>query len=63
MAQGVVMMFSLKIHDFVKSGYPESMTGILHMWVPAWIDALIDDKEVAEEAKQFHQEAVEASRQ
>lgn len=61
-AQGVVMMLTLKIHDFVSSGYPPVMSGILHMYVPQLIDALVDDKDVAEEAKRFHQEAMEATR-
>ena len=38
------------------------MEGILHMYVPQLIDALVDDKEVAEEAKSFHKEAMDASR-
>lgn len=61
-AQGVVLMLSLKIHDFVASGYPPVMTGILHMYVPQFIDALVDDKDVAEEAKRFHQEAMNTTR-
>lgn len=61
-AQGVVMMLTLKIHDFMSSGYPPVMTGILHMYVPQLIDALVDDKEIAEEAKSFHQEAMDATR-
>jgi len=61
-AQGVVMMLTLKIHDFMSSGYPPVMTGILHMYVPQLIDALVDDKEIAEEAKRFHQEAMDAAR-
>lgn len=61
-AQGVVMMLTLKIHDFMSSGYPPVMTGILHMYVPQLIDALVDDKDVAEEAKRFHQEAMDATR-
>lgn len=61
-AQGVVMMLTLKIHDFVSSGYPPVMAGILQMYVPQLIDALVDDKDVAEEAKRFHQEAMDATR-
>jgi len=61
-AQDVVMMFTLKIYDFMQSGYPPVMTGILHMYVPQLIDALVDDKEVAEEAKRFHQEAMDTTR-
>jgi len=61
-AQGVVLMLTLKIHDFLSSGYPSVMTGLLHMYVPQLIDALVDDKDVAEEAKRFHQEAMNATR-
>lgn len=61
-AQGVVMMFTLKIHDFVASGYPPVMSNVLHGWVPLWVDALVDDKVVAEAAKRFHQEAINAAR-
>jgi len=59
-AQGVVMMLMLKIHDFMSSGYPPAMIGILHMYVPQLIDALVDNKEIAEEAKRFHEEAMDA---
>lgn len=61
-AQGVVMMLTLKIHDFVHSGYPPVMEGILHMYVPQLIDALVNDPEIAKEAKSFHQEAMDATR-
>ena len=61
-AQGIVMMLTLKIYDFTASGYPPVMSNILHMYVPQFIDALVDDKEVAEEAKRFHQEAMDATR-
>lgn len=61
-AEGVVMMLALKIHDFVASGYPPVMTGILHMYVPQFIDALVDDKDVAETAKTFHKEAMDSTR-
>jgi len=61
-AKGIVMMLTLKIHDFVASGYPPVMTGILHMYVPQFIDALVDDKDVAEESKRFHKEAMDSTR-
>ena len=63
-AQGVVMMLTLKIDDFISSGgYSPFMTGILHRYVPRLIDALVDDKDVAKEAKRFHQEAMDAARE
>lgn len=58
-AQGVVMMLTLAIHDYVQ-GMPPMMAGIVHMYVPQFIDALVDDKQVAEEAKAFHKEATNA---
>lgn len=61
-AQGIVMMLTLKIYDFTASGYPPVMSNILHMYVPQFIDALVDDKEVAEAAKAFHQQAMDATR-
>jgi len=61
LAQGVVMMLAIKIHEFVDSGYPAFMETILHMYVPQIIDVLVDDQEVAEEAKRFHQAAIDAT--
>ncbi len=59
-ASGIVLMLSLKVHDFVASGYPPMMEGIMQMYVPKFIDVLVDDMEVAEEARRFHQEAMDA---
>lgn len=60
-AAGVVMIFTLGIYDACQ-GYPPMMQGLMFNFVPMWIDVLIDDKEVAEAAKAFYQEAVNASR-
>lgn len=60
-AEGIVMMFTLKIYDYQQSGYRPVIGSILQMQVPRFIDALVDDKEVAEAAKAFHQEAVDAT--
>jgi len=60
-ASGVVMMLTLAIHDYTK-GMPPMMAGLVHMYVPQFIDALVDDKEVAEQAKVFHKEAMDAVR-
>ena len=60
-AAGVVMMFTLGIYDACQ-GYPPMMQSLMFNFIPMWIDVLIDDKEVAEAAKAFHQEAVDASR-
>ncbi|KKQ93177.1 MAG: hypothetical protein UT66_C0023G0001 [candidate division CPR2 bacterium GW2011_GWC1_39_9] len=50
-ATGVVMMFTLAIHDYTE-GMPTMMAALLHWRIDKYIDALVDDKEVAEEAKQ-----------
>lgn len=55
-AEGVVNMLTFKIYDYVSAGYPPMMESLLHAWVPLYIDALVDNKEVAEAAKRFHQE-------
>lgn len=59
-AAGVVMMFTLGIYDACQ-GYPPMMQGLMSRFIPRWIDVLIDDKEVAKAAKDFYQEAVDAS--
>jgi len=56
-ANGVLLMFYLKIQDFMKDGgYPPMMGNLMHYKIPAWVDALIDDKDVAEEIKRLHKE-------
>jgi len=61
-AEGIVLMLTLSIYDFISSGYPRIMESILHGYVPMWIDALVDDKEVAGAAKAFHQEAIDGTK-
>ena len=61
-SHGIVMMFALKIHDFVQLGYPPFVADLLHMYVPWFIDALVDDSEVAQAAKQIHQDVIDESR-
>lgn len=51
-AEGVAMMLTLKVHDFAES-YPPPMGAFLSLYVPRFIDALVDDKEVAEDAKKW----------
>lgn len=53
-------MFTTKIHEFVASGYTPSLADMLHKLVPKFIDALVDNKAVADEAKRLHQAAVNA---
>lgn len=51
-AEGVVMMLTLKVYDFAE-GYPAPMGAVLSLYAPQFIDALVDDKEVAKAAKDF----------
>ena len=59
-AQGIVLMLTFKIYDFVHLGYPPIMEGILHRFVPEIIDILVDDREVAETAKRLHRKAMDS---
>jgi len=62
-AEGIPMMFALKIYEFINGGgYPSFLGGLLHLSVPNYIDALVDDKEIAEAAKSFYQESMDAMR-
>lgn len=61
-APGIVIMFMLAIHDFMQNGYPPVIERVLILNIPSWIDALIDDKEVAETAKQWLNEAVDSTK-
>lgn len=60
-AGGVVMMFALAIHDYTQ-GMPPMMAGLVFMYVPAFIDALIDDAEVATAAKEIAKEALNTTK-
>ncbi|OGJ01311.1 hypothetical protein A3I95_02330 [Candidatus Nomurabacteria bacterium RIFCSPLOWO2_02_FULL_44_12] len=51
-APGVVVMFALAIHDYTE-GMPPMIEQSVYMMVPRFVDALIDDKEVAKQAKDF----------
>ena len=55
-ASGVVTMITMKIAEFVSSGYPPVMTSVLMTGIPLYIEALIDDEEVCEEAKAYYEE-------
>ncbi len=50
--QGVVMMFTLAAHDF-SLDYGAIAGNVTLRFIPRWIDALIDDKDAAEQAKSF----------
>lgn len=56
--QGIVLMLELAAQDYGQQ-YPPPMGAIVRLFIPRWIDALIDDKEVAEAAKQFLNEIEE----
>ena len=48
--QGVILTLVLAWSDFSEQ-YPPPLGAVLWLYVPDWIDALIDDKEVAQAAK------------
>lgn len=56
-AQDVVMWMALAIHDYTE-GLPPVMSNLLYAMVPHYVDALVDDKEVAAKAKEFLKEAL-----
>ena len=56
-AQGVVMMLTLAIYDYTE-GMPPMMTNLMYMQAPHIIEALVDDKEIADQAKAFLQETL-----
>lgn len=57
---GIVMMFALAAYDFGQE-YPPPTGAIVQRFIPRWIDALVDDKEVAEAAKEFLKKAEDKS--
>jgi hypothetical protein len=65
-ARELVKMLTQKIQDFASSvssgSYSLVLVYLLLMKVPSYIDALVDDQEVADEAKRFHQEVMDAVR-
>lgn len=56
-ARGVVMLLALAIYDYT-SGMPPVMSGLMYMKADSYIDALVDDPEVAEAAKASLAEAL-----
>lgn len=52
-APGLVMAIQRAIADYTE-GMPTSMAAIMEMCVPALVDAMTDDADVAAEAKAFH---------
>ncbi|MFH1314959.1 MAG: hypothetical protein ABIH67_01020 [Candidatus Uhrbacteria bacterium] len=55
-AQGIPVMLALAINDYT-TGMPAVVAGMVWDYVPAWIDALVDDQDVAAEAKAFFEAA------
>ena len=49
-AQGITMMMILAIHDYA-DGMPPLTSALMVMYAPKYIDALVDDVDVAQEAK------------
>jgi|GEM_PF-2271875 len=60
-AWDIVEMFAEKIHNFVSSRRSPMIIGILHTHVPQFIDALVDDEEIARLAKNIHKELMSLS--
>lgn len=56
-AEGVTMMLVLAICDYT-AGLPPMMAAVMFTMAPRFIDALVDDKEVAEQAKAMLQQAL-----
>jgi hypothetical protein len=60
-AVGVVTMLTLAIIDYTEGMLPV-FANIMYSHVPSFIEALIDDVEVKEEAKKFFMDSLEAIR-
>lgn len=56
-AEGVVRLFTLSIYE-VCQGCPQMTRTLMFNFAPKWIDALVDDKEVAKAAKAFLEKAL-----
>ena len=56
-AMGVVMLLQLVIYDYTE-GMPPMMGAVMNMRMPDFIDALCPDEEVAKEAKEFFEQAM-----
>lgn len=53
----IARMFIWSIVDYVwDNDYPDVMIGLVNTLVPAWIDAVVDDRAMAEQAKAVHKE-------
>lgn len=61
LAQGVVLMLQLAIHDYTQ-GLPAIMVTLLNMRMNDFIDALCPDKEIAAEAKAFYEQVMAAAK-
>jgi hypothetical protein len=56
-APGIIMMFALAIHDYTKD-MPPIMANLLYQQIPQFIDALVKDSEIANDAKDFLKESI-----
>lgn len=61
-AYGVVNIFALAIYDFMQGGYPPVLSNVLYMWMPHFIEAIVDDQEVATQAKSILDEVLKQLR-
>jgi hypothetical protein len=52
---GLVLAFTLALEDECK-GYPPVMRNLVWLWIPKWVEALIDDPEALAQAKAFWEE-------
>jgi len=60
-AQDIVMVLTLAIYDYVE-GMPTIMSNLMYMQADQFIDALVDDKKVAREAKDFFKKVIESTK-
>jgi uncharacterized membrane-anchored protein YjiN (DUF445 family) len=60
-AHGVVMMIVLAIYDYTNNMSP-AMSNLMYMQAPRIIEALVDDEEIATEAKSFLEEILPANK-
>lgn len=52
-AEGIVLMLELAIYDYTE-GMPSMMSALMRMKLPNFIDALVDDPDIAQQAKEVN---------
>lgn len=58
-AEGILLLLQFALDEALPKKAPPSFTS-MQEYIPAWIDALVDDKQVAEAAKQSHRDFLES---